>query len=134
MAVTITSGSSTFTFNDGDVDGVDADVQSEIDVIPSPGTGAEDAYLSDINGVTKKLTITGSLTEAASTRVSGDSITTIAQQKAWLEALQNGSQSPMAFTSTYENCNVMVEKMSFREAAGEPNILPFTISLVVGSE
>lgn len=131
--VTISNGTNTFTFNDGDIESVEVDNAGEIDVIPLPGSGSSDAILSDINGVVKKLSVRGKLTLAATTRVVGQNIYTIQEQKDWLEGLMNGQQTSNLFTSTYESVSVMIEKISFTEVEGETNTLGFTMSLVAGS-
>ena len=146
-------GGYTFTFQNGDVKSVKSDVSSKSEQQEISQTGPMGAYLYDYDGVTKTVTISGTLTEASTTRISGYSITTIFQQKQWLESIANGSQVGIEIESTYESQSIlssgsptppflggftstycMVQSMSFVEKGGNPNELDFTIVLMVGQQ
>jgi len=124
-----------FTFQEGDADDVTEDISSNIENLPMPLAGPSETLLFDFEGVVKMITITGNLTDATSTRVSGQSVLTIEEQKAYLQGLVNGLQSATSFTSTFNTSGVtvMVMSMNFVEKSGEPNWLRFTIKLVQGS-
>lgn len=133
-AVTIVNQDNvTFTFQDGDVNKITCDVLSEVEQNGLSGQGFNNSHLADFEGVRKVLTLTGALTAATTTRTSSGTVTTIKQQKDWLEGLQNGLQSPKAFTSRYESCNIMVSKFSTTDDVDIHNQLPFTLSLFVGA-
>ncbi len=141
----------TFTFNDGDVDRISESITSEIDHSPMPMGGSMQAYAYDFNGVTKRITVSGVLTAATSSRVNnGFNIKTIKEQKQYLESLMCGNQTAMTFSSeyadestdtesstnlpyitTFENTTVFIEKMDFNHEAETPLALPFEISMIV---
>jgi hypothetical protein len=144
--VTITKSGVTFTFSDGDVERVNSDISAQLDIMPLPAGAPANTFLLDLGGATKTITVTGSLKVAATNRLStGGPITSIADQKDWLEALINGAQSTVTFSSGYEEKTmgsgdvvpnqtalVMVSRMTFAENAGDPNQLPYTIILKAG--
>jgi hypothetical protein len=150
---TLTVGGITFTFNDGDCKKVDEDIQSEMENATVGGKGPMGSTNYDYTGVIKLITITGFLTEAASTRVSGGyTITSILAQKQWLESLVNGQQTAVTFTSTYSTQSVLgttgasapykgsftstkafVQKAKFTEVEGKPSVLEFSLTLQVGN-
>jgi len=149
--VTITDkNGNTFTFNDGDVERVSESITSEIDHSPMPMGGSMQAYGYDFNGVTKRITISGVLTAATTTRISGYDIKTIKEQKQYLESLMCGNQTAMTFSSeyadessnmesstnlpyitTFTDTKVFIEKMDFNHEAETPLALPFEISMIV---
>ena len=147
---TITVSGNTFTFTPGDVIKIGSSIQSLAEVTSVSSTGPMGSYLYDYDGSSKTITVSGALTTASTTRISGYTITTITQQKNWLESLINGGQVPITFESTYELLSVtdntgsapynggfaytkcMVQSMNFTEESGRPNKLPFTIVLLVG--
>lgn len=109
------------------------------------------SYNYDYNGSKKIIVIKGQLTAAASTRVSGYTVTTILAQKQWLESLINGSQSAITLTDDFAGQSVyqssgatppynasftttkaMVGIFECERQRGNPNMLPFTITLEVG--
>ncbi len=155
--VTIQNSSGvTFTFQEGDINTVTSIIVGDIDSSPMPGSGPRGAMAFDISGVIKTITVEGQLTVATSTVISPGTITTILQQKQWLESLLDGGQKIATathgkFTSNYEEYSVktsgntivdsssddekttcMVQKITFTEQTGNPEVLPFTITLIVG--
>jgi hypothetical protein len=152
MAVTITSGGTTFTFNDGDVKKITSSIGSKAEQQEIASTGPLQTYLYDYDGCLKTITISGYLTPASSTRVSGYSIDAIVEQKQWLESLVNGAQTTITFVSDFESLSVlgstsptapykgsfgyttgMIQDMSFTQSEGDPNRLQFSITILVGT-
>ena len=124
-----------FTFQNGDIEAVDEQVNGNLDVNTMPLSGPKEALIFDFDGVAKTINLTGRITDATTTRVTGSSILTITQQKDYLEALLNGYQEALAFTSTFVSSTyVWIMAMTFKETAGSPNILDFTMNLQVGSQ
>lgn len=152
MATSITANGLTFTFNEWDIDNVKSTIVSGAEQTETTISGPSGAYVIDTNGARKRIEINGKLTVATSTRLSGGyTITTILQQKQWLESLVNGNQYSITFVSAYESQSVstrsasnlpylsdfvttkcIVEAMSFDDQSGLPNLLPFSIVLLVG--
>ena len=141
---TLTNGAgTTFTFAAGEVNQVRAQVAADVEQTAFPGSGPISAFNFDFNGPLKIITISGQLALAASTRTDAGSVTTILEQKQWLEENINGSQTSTAFTSTYEgqtfdgssyqSTTVMVGQVDFSENSGNPLELPFTMQLLVGA-
>lgn len=142
-AVTIKNKSGvTFTFQNGDMKGIQPDIQSQPDISPLPGSPPANTLIIDLGGVQKKLTITGALSLATSSRTDTGSVTTILEQKQWLEELQDGAQTPLDFTSNYDSqslsssgytqTKIVITRVFFDEQHGNPNELPFTIVGIVG--
>lgn len=142
--VTIKNGSGvTFTFEDGEIETVSSDITAQPDVMPMPGSAPANTFIIDLGGAEKNISIKGVLIESASTRTDSGTVTTILQQKQWLEALIDGAQSTAQFTSNYEsetyggssftNTMVVVTRITFDENAGDPGRLPFTMSMKVGA-
>ena len=149
-APTLKVGGITFTFNEGDVSSVKSTIEPKPDPTEISATGPMGAQLYDFDGVLKKITLTGVLTLAATTRTSSGTVTSILSQKQWLESLENGSQTAITFTSTFDTQSVsgisgavspnqgafiatlcMVEGFTVEEKSGDPGRLPFTMILVV---
>jgi len=141
-----------FTFSNGDVKSVRSIITGKPTQQEISASGPMSAYLYDYDGVLKKISVSGILTNADSTRVAGSYINTIYEQKQWLESLLNGDQDLIEFESTYDSQTVlskssptnpyqagftstycMIESMEFNEVDGEPNHLRFNITLIVGS-
>lgn len=143
--VTITNQSGvTFTFADGEVQNVRGGVNADLDVSALPGSGPMGAFGFDFNGSTKIINLAGAFFETTSSRTSIGSTTTILEQKQWIEEILNGFQLvPMTFTSNYEsqshdgsnfvNTTILFGKMEVNETAGDPERLPFTITLAVAA-
>lgn len=132
MAVTIENQSGvTFTFQEGDVETVESQVVSGIEQYGIPYSSYASAQVADFEGSRKQITVSGVITEASTTRTSSGTTKTIQEQKDWLEGLQ-GNQIPKTFTSNYENEEIMVTKFKSIDKAGNPNELPFTLTLFVG--
>ena len=129
----VTIGS--FEFQDGDCGKVDEDITANIEPMSMPGSGPSDTLLFDFEGVLNSITLKGALTDATTTRVGGQTIKTIEEQKIYLKALVNGAQSSITLTSTFNvsGISVMIQSIHFGEEAGDPNELPFDIKLNEGS-
>jgi hypothetical protein len=132
----------TFTFNDGDCEDITSDINANLDFDSMPASPPSDALLFDFNGASKTITVTGTLTEAPTTRTSTGSVTTIDAQRQWLEAYIDGFQLGSTFTSNYTSTwngssfapsTVLVGSVRFNEQTGQPNVLFFTLTMTVGS-
>jgi len=136
----------TFTFEQAEVATVRSTTTSSIDQTSLPGSGPIESLLFDFDGVNKTITITGNLFETTSTRVTGtgsSSVTTILQQKQWLEEALSGNQLTVTFSSTYEaqtydgssqqTTTVMSASANFTEGGGNPQLLPFGMTFLVGT-
>ena len=139
--VSITIGVEEFEFNDGDVDQIETSISNELDFEAMPGSPPSDAILFDFNGVTKVITVQGVLTDTGVTRITGDTVITIDEQRQWLEKALNGMQTGLTFTSnyssTYNGATFVDSKcyksvIRFTEITGKPFELPFTLTLFVG--
>lgn len=151
-----------FTFKDGMVDKISSTIITEIDENIIPQSGPMSNLGIDINGVIKSITITGNLFDADSTVLSTQDIRDKEVMKFWLEALQNGNQSAVSFSSNYEyssvsgngtititdsisgatitlrasfaSTKVYVKQITFDEEEANPSLIPFSITLwVAGS-
>ncbi len=135
----------TFTFQDGDIWKVSSDGSTQVDITPMPGAGPADSIGIDLGGCQKVITVIGGLTLAASTRVSGDTVTSILDQKRWIEALADGMQEALRFKSNYEEKSmasgdgtkantdtyVIISRYHFDEEEGSPSLIPFMMVLKV---
>ena len=142
-AVTIKNGAGvTFTFADGEVDTVRSAINADIDQTPLPTSAPSQAFLFDFEGVRKIITVKGSLFDNGANRISSGTAITILAQKQFLEKALDGLQTAVDFTSTYESqtfdgtsfvsTKVMWGTIAFDEIAGDVEVLPFTMTLVVG--
>lgn len=142
--VTIIKGAVTFTFENGEVDSVKSHISTQPDEMPMPGAAPMNTIQMDMGGAKKTVTISGALIESASTRTSTGTVKTILEQKQWLEKIIDGQQSIVTFTSNYESSSVngvnslanttaLVKTVDFEEKTKDPNELPFTIILQVGT-
>jgi len=132
-----------FTFEQGEVKDVKSRTAGDIELNALPGSGPSQAIGFDFNGVIKMITISGVLFETTASRVDTSSVTTILEQKQWLEKQLNGAQFPKGFTSNYESqsydgnsfvsTQVFKGQLEINETEGSPEALPFTITLLVGS-
>ena len=131
--VTIEKDGVTFTFQQGDVEGVKMNKQGQLDENPTPASDSSYAFVIDFNGVIKTITLTGAITTATSTRLSTGTATTISAQIDWLLTLVDGAQTGYTFNSTFQTGKtVYCRKCSFDEVSGEVTKSPFTIELVEG--
>lgn len=146
MAVTFTGNDGViFTFNDEEIDDIAVDLVSNPDQYGQYGGGPADAYIYESEGPLCTINISGRLLVASTTRTSSGSTTTIDQQRQWLMKQFNGAQVPRAFSSdfagtmysgttdTFVPTTVIAGRFSYRQQ-GEPDVLPFTISLLVGGQ
>ena len=142
--VTIKNGSGvTFTFAQGEIEKVRSGTGADIDQTALPAAGPSEAFLFDFEGVKKVIQINGALFETTTTRTSSGVTKTILEQKQWLEQNLNGAQTAVNFTSTYETqtfdgssfeqTQVMWGNIEFEENAGDPEELPFSLTLLVGT-
>ena len=149
--VTLTVDGRTFEFNEGDVDRVTETISAKPEQTEVSGTASMGAYVYDYDGVLKTIKIEGYLTTAATTRITGHTITSILHQKQWLESLLNGNQQSITFTSTYAstssvstagstppyntsftNTTCACETVNFIENSGDPSRLKFEMTFLVG--
>lgn len=141
--VAITNSAGTiFTFSQGEVDKVRSQIVADVEQTAFPGGGPLNAFNFDFNGPLKIINLTGALFETTASRTDSGSVTTILEQKQWLEQNINGLQTSTTFTSTYDaqtfdgssfvNTTIMFGQMEFNEEAGNPELLPFTMQLLVG--
>ena len=129
---TITKDGVTFTFQDGNVKDVTINKQGSLDENPMPVSDSEYTFVMDFNGVTKTLTLNGTLTTALTTRTSTGTTTSVEDQMDWLITLVNGSQTGYTFNSTFQTSKtVYCRKVNFKELSGELDC-PFTIEFVEG--
>jgi len=144
MATTLTAsnGKGPFTFQEGDIREIEYGKTAEIDDSPLYGLDSNQTFLFDTNGAKRTIIVTGELHDAAATVVSGETVTTAVQMMAWLNTnILNGNQggghafsSRLTTTSAgvQTSITVMIDKISFKDTAGESEHIPFTISMVEG--
>ena len=149
--VSISNGTYTFVFENGEIDKITESITSEPDSSPMPTQGSSNTFIYDYSGVTKKLNMNGQLFLTTSTRISGYDIKTISEQKKWLESLETGMQTAYTFTSNYfgestdsevaatppylmgfSTTTVFIESIKFDEECANPEQLSFDMSLIVG--
>ncbi len=144
MAVPTFTNSSgvVFTFNDGDSEGVECNIQANPDFDAMGLTPPTEAFLYDVNGAQKIITMRGNLSNSGTNRLSVGVAQTIDGQRKWLEQNINGNQSGLIFTSTYSSSwngtgwidsTVIMGNIRFMEREGNPNGLEFEITLLVGT-
>ena len=142
--VTITNSTGViFTFVDGEVNNVDATITGEIDQTKLPGSGPSQAIIFDFMGANKTINIRGQLIDDGTNHLSSGSAITILEQKVFLEKILDGIQTTQLFTSDFESetfsgavgspTRVAINSMKFMQEAGNPEALPFEMSLMVGS-
>lgn len=134
----------TFTFRTGEVDSVDVNITTQLDFDSMPGITPDGALLQDVNGVLKVINIQGKLFNDGSNCLTGTgagNVTTIDEQRQWLEAHLNGQQVGLTFASNYSstyngstfaNSKVLFSRFRHREEVGNPEFLPFEIDIYVG--
>jgi len=160
--ITITKGSETFTFAEGMVDGISSTISTEIEQNVLPISGPMNNLGVDINGSIKIIVVSGNLSDQATTVSNTQNIRSKKVMKLWLEALQDGNQAALTFTSNYEDYSVLgagtyvvtdsvssasitipasfsatkvySTNIAFDDEAGNPNLIPYTLTLwVAGS-
>jgi len=154
MTVSLAVNGITFTFADDEIDFVSSETSQSPDQVPIIGTGAMGAYAYNYNGVTKTIRVGGSLRDLPITTIGSYSINTKIEQKQWLESVFNGQTDKITFVSDYESTTpytrsgatapyqsaftytkVVAGSITFRQETfnvGNDNLLPFSITLVVG--
>lgn len=129
----ITNGSVTFTFQDGDVDSVTVNKNGNLDENPIPASDSNNAFIIDFNGVIKTITVSGFITEAATSRTDVGTTTSIEDQSAWLLDLVDGLQTGYTFSSTYQtNKTVYCRRVNIVEKSGDALRVSFNIEFVEG--
>lgn len=147
MAVTITGQDNVvFTFNDEEIRAISVDIVASVEQYGQYTGGPADAYLYESDGPVAAIVIRGTLLTAATTRTSSGVTTTIDQQRQWLAKQINGSQIPKAFTSNYAATmysnltsgfvptKIITGRFSYGEEEGLVSEVPFTLSLLVGTQ
>ncbi len=148
VAISITNKSGEkFTFATGEVSNIDATIQGEIDQTKLPGTGPSQAFVFDFAGASKQIVLRGVLFDDGTEHLSGGSgsAITILEQKQFLEKILDGAQFPAAgrfFTSDFESVSfngttgtptvAVINSIKFMQEQGNPEALPFEITLFVG--
>jgi hypothetical protein len=144
MAVTLTTlGGIVFTFGEGDIESIQCNIGTDLDFDSMPMMTADSAMLFDFNGVKKTIRASGQICNNGTDHISGvGSAVTIDEQRKALEAMLNGSQSGITFSSNYSSTyngstfipsTILVSNIVFTEQTGNPNNLPFEMTLFVGS-
>ena len=133
---------SIFTFAQGEIKSAKGRIAADIEINALPGSGPSSAIGFDFSGVLKLITISGVLFETTSSRVNTSSVTTILEQKQWLEKQFNGFQSAKAFTSNYDSqsyngdsyvtTKIFNGQFEYDESEGNTETLNITITLLVG--
>ena len=152
--VTLTTGGVTFEFQPGDCESCRSLINSGVEANELPASPPAAAMLFDFDGPTKQITLSGRFTEANTNRITpggAGTVTTILQQKQWVESVINGNQSPIVFTSNYESqtagfgsatspyqaaftlTRVMILTFETTESEGNPNALDFSLTLLAGN-
>ena len=132
---------STFTFASGEIEQIRTQLNPDIEISALPASGPSTALAFDYNGVIKTISITGHLFATTTSRVSTSSVTTLLEQKQWIEKQLNGQQLARTFTSNYDSytwdgeafttTKILAGAVSFSENAGDPERIPFSINLLV---
>lgn len=162
MSTSINNGIETFTFAEGMIESINCDIVTEIDENVFPQNGPMSNLGLDVNGVIKVIDVAGRLFDTNSTVVSIQNIRDKEVMKFWLEALENGNQQVFSFSSdteyasvsgsgtstitdnvsgetitlqaSYTSTTVYVKKLTFVNEEGNPQQIPFILSLwVAGS-
>ena len=133
---------STFTFAAGEITQIRTQLNPDIEISALPAAGPSKALAFDFNGVIKTVNLAGVLFATTSSRVDTSSVTTILEQKQWIEKQLNGQQLARTFTSNYDSqtfdgssfttTKILAGSVSFTENAGDPERIPITINLLIG--
>lgn len=147
MAVTITGNDGVvFTFNDEEVDSINVSESSSPDQYGQYGGGPADAYVYESDGPVARIVMRGVLIAASTTRTSSGTTTSLLQQRQWLSKLQNGQQTPKAFSSNYAGTmysgisetfvptTVYAASFDWSEEGSQFGVIPFTLTLLVGGQ
>jgi hypothetical protein len=142
MVVTLENGGVTFTFSDGEVMQISSNISGNLDNDSMPISGPLGAMIFDFNGVIKTITLSGALFDDNTNHLDAGTAITINGQRQWLERIVNGNQGATSFDSNYGSSwngstwqvsTCLVQQMTFDEQTGDPNRLPFSITLIVGN-
>lgn len=139
--VSITSNGVVYTFNDGNVENIRNRIYTNLDFDAMPSTPPDASMLYDFSGVSKIITVSGTITDTGNNTISTGTAITINEQRQWIEKHLNGTQSGVEFDSNYSSVfngstfvtpRVLFSTIDFNEEVGNPNGLPFTMTLFVG--
>jgi hypothetical protein len=149
--VNLVTNGITFTFCAGEVSSVESVVSQNPDKIPIYGSGAMGGYVFNFDGAVKTITVTGVLQTAPTSRTSSGDVRTILAQKQWLESICAGNSNSITFNSAYESetCDIITGATSPYQShftqtkgvvatlrtvreEGKPDMLPYTLQLVIG--
>lgn len=141
----------TFVFNQSDIDNIQETIEARAETSEIGGDAPMGNYNYDYDGTLKTITISGALTTAPTTRVAGYTITSILAQKQWLESMINGRQTDITlvddfagqsclsyigatapYQASFTTTKCMNARVTFTRQRGNPNMLPFNITLQVG--
>jgi hypothetical protein len=101
--------------------------------LPMPQSNSSAAILLDLFGASKTITINGKYTNLQYGAV------TVQVFIFYLESLVNGSQTAAKYISEksdlegYAGINVLIQAVSWKAEAGNPNSVEYTISMIEGS-
>jgi hypothetical protein len=92
---------------------------------PMPATDSSGALILDLFGVSRNISISGTVT---------GSVATIQAFINTLEGYQNGSQAVKSFVSSIHSAakNVYINNFTWTYAEGKPTILNYTLDLIEG--
>jgi hypothetical protein len=132
--VTITNGTTTFTFADGEVDSVEFRKNGSLDENSMPASDSYDAFVLDFQGVKKDVVVVGKLFDTTgSSRTDIGTTVTIEDQLNWLAGILNGSQTGVTFSSSYQtNKKLYMRSCTFTEISGNPLVVVFRLEFVEG--
>lgn len=162
MTTYIINGSETFTFEAGMIEKVSSTIDIPIDENTYAQVGPLGNQGVDVNGCVKTITVSGRLVDATSTVSDTQDIRDKKVMKFWLESLGDGNQVARVFYSNYENSSVLgqgtdtitddisgqsitvpanfsttkvyVKQIRFDEEEGNPEEIPFTLTLWVAGQ
>jgi len=135
MAITIKNKDNvTFTFNNGDVESISRTSDASLDVMPMPMSPSNETFVNDFNGATRRITMSGHLNLADTSRTStGTTLTTIDQDK-WLDALITGLQEGYLFNDgLHDELTIFIMSYNSSIVVTDPNSIPFSLEYVEGA-
>ncbi len=134
MAITIKNKDNvTFTFNNGDVENIGKTVDASLDVMPMPMSPSDETFVNDFNGATRRITLSGHLNLATSSRTSTGSTLTPLEQDEWLDALITGFQEGYAFNDgNHATMTIFIMSYNSNFDVKTPNGIPFSFEYVEG--
>ena len=117
--------------NLGNIQGEDSQKSSQLFQMPMPGNDSTQAYLQDLFGVIRTISLKG-VWAAGDTQ---GSINSIASFITFLDGLVNGVQSSIVYHSgkSGQSYNVLVDSVRWSSQEGDLNKLDWEINLIEGS-